>query len=163
MGNQYIELKKCLELKTVTFEQAIALKELGFPQYSGNYSRFLYFIIGNKSKVWCSPYDIRSFNEKKEVLIEAPYLEVAAKWLRNEKDFHIFPTPMVKWDNTTETYCCPHYECFFTTSFGSPIRCTVYDKHETFTPKEFSSYDEALSAGIDEAIHQLTLKDNDKD
>lgn len=123
-----------LELQLVTFEQAKALKELGFPQdidttkwYSGG--RVLY---SDK------PLDYLP------VSFVAPTLEIVAKWLRNEKYIHI-DCEICEFDEWQLRFYLHNNEIGL-----YHILPTKF--------KKFDTYEQALSVGIDKAIEILKGK-----
>lgn len=123
-----------VRLKLVSFEQAKNLKEIGFPQYS-----ILYFYdrIGNLIYIeQCDnqEYSIfnKVFNDVKRY--DAPSLELAAKWLREEKGMWIH-------------MCKPNQRPSKWSSSVNGLNARFW-----IPCQEYDEYDEALSAGIDKAI-----------
>ena len=148
-----------LELDFVSFEQAKALEELGFPQKTYDYLYLDGELISREEyyEMDCGgPFSVELSESE---CLSAPPLEFVAKWLRKEKDIILLPTPMVKWSESEEKYYGPHYESCYT-NWNSPLLGTLKekDKYGNFNPIEFATYEEALSAGIDNAIETLKNK-----
>lgn len=117
-----------MELEIVTFEQAKVLKELGFPQ--------------NVKHNYTYASDGQFFNMLSQVAVcIAPTLELVAKWLREEKNIHID-------NNFSEHKGKDVYDCFV-----HEIGHYIYDDNDMVM--YYSTYEEALSAGIDKAIEIL--------
>lgn len=121
-----------MELQKVTFEQAQRLKEIGFPQ--GGIEK-CYIQEDNKIKL------VYANNELYSSWIVAPSLELAAKWLREEKGLYIEPEYCLLYDKYD--YCLLIKEGHI----------TMYNDD-----KGYKTYEEALSAGIDKAIEILKIK-----
>ena len=133
-----------MELQLVTFEQAKALKELGFPDDT-SYQACPYCYFG-KDLIDIQNNNVSALNPKwrevkDEDICSAPTLELAAKWLRDNKNISI----------------CPNIEpCnnFIMYSIKS-----IYDTNGNYVgslgDKLFESYEEALSVGIDKVIEIL--------
>ena len=68
-----------MQLNLVSFEQATALKNLGFPALSADWS-------------YRNDGELYNFVDDDGYVTAAPTLELAAKWLREEKLIHIFIT-----------------------------------------------------------------------
>lgn len=133
-----------MELELVTFEQAKALKEFGFPQSE---KHKIYTV--NDSLVDCVDfsYIVECLKEGRtpDEIINAPSLELAAKWLREEKDIIIQPCS-VDIDDYLLKLLVREYDS--------------YDECYTLSNKmyelvHYNSWEEALSAGIDKAIKLL--------
>lgn len=132
-----------LELRTVSFEQAKKLKNLGFPQDSSTYISSI---------------------EKHSKTYAAPSLELVAKWFRQEKHISII----------VEDYeLCDEYNMYFSHLINLDIPY-IYDMIKR-TPKEYNArhfgrweskiyddYEDALNAGINEAIKRLSKKPKPK-
>ena len=125
-----------MESQLVNFKQAVALKELGFPQdisQSTSYGEY-----DENGDFW----GLDQYYG--DISYAAPTLELVAKWLREEKQIYLhirrlFATSIIK-----------HKDCY----------CFYYstkDYDETSYVSEFDSYEQALSAGIDKAIEILNL------
>ncbi len=114
-----------MELQLVTFEQAKALKELGFDEYLD-----IYYDIDNCLNSCYS-------DEAKPRKYDAPTLELVAKWLREEKEIFICPHKATK---VSKAVCTIYY----------PVNTNIHTEYEIF-----DDYDEALSWGIDKAIEIL--------
>lgn len=138
-----------MELQLVNFDQAKALKELGFPQEDCEESYVVnegaydnsdypsYMHIGDR---------VTTFGYSKNDIVSAPSLELAAKWLRDEKEIFIFPTlstpSMTRWT--------PDKIYSYDYSIGGKLKI-----NSKFCSSE---YDDVLSAGIDRAIRILKLQ-----
>lgn len=122
-----------LKLPLVTFEQAKALKELGFPQRAVS-SIGWYSTNGqlNNSSI-NAPLDLL------EGECYASTLEFVVKWLREEKEIYI---------DVLHQYLNNDYSLWF-----------GYDKNDEETTG-FNTYEEALSEGIDKAIEILKKQQN---
>lgn len=147
-----------MELELVTFEQAKVLKELGFPQ--NIYTPKVYLektiphdiiakecglsdwqCVGGKL-IPCSS----DYNKYGVDTCSCPTLELVAKWLRKQKNIHIeltLPNPAY----------CPWWHCVLRDIKTRDIiaKTISYEKDE-----------QALSAGIDEAIKYLKVNNYDK-
>lgn len=136
-----------MELQLVSFEQAKALKELGFPQdidttkwYSGG--RVLY---SNKLLDYLP------------VSFVAPALEIVAKWLRDEKNILIEPCTKAFSTNG-------FFKCFVLNCSKDCTKCAEYQIYWTDFGGDnvcFPNWETALSAGIDKAIEILKSNNND--
>lgn len=127
-----------MDLQLVTFEQAKALKELGFPQ--GGLRNAYYGPNGECVPInVCSPIDWE---------LDAPTLELTAKWLREEMNFHImigtYDGRLVGYSETSYMYVLYHIK---------PIKCLKSNN------VVYNTYEEALSAGIDKAIEILEKRE----
>ena len=102
-----------------------------------------------------------SYNSKKSGnifcnynLIDAPTLAQAQKWLRKEKNVFICPLPHTKFEENSEgeyeivSYDMWYYDLWINGKDESPLKSN-----------EFSTPEEALSAGITECL-KLIEKDN---
>lgn len=144
-----------MELKFVNFEQANALKELGFPQ-----DEEIKYVIKDNAWSEYEKYDIgdltcdRGFSV--DEVVSAPTLELVAKWLRDEHKMIIVVGPQY---TTT-----PEDNGFLYTKYFNNDYVWYIDKLETHVgicaraDKTYGYYDDALSAGIDKAIE--ILKEN---
>lgn len=130
-----------MELQFVTFEQAQALYELGFPQETeelyavcdyccDDSDDYITYNKGDLIEGYCGRFAAKD-------VISAPSLELAAKWFREEKLIHIFITHL----NADTNW----WEYNIETINGNFV------EHG----KMYKSYDEALSAGIDSIIKLL--------
>lgn len=151
-----------MTLDEVSYKQAKALNELGFP-YSGkgkHYSNGTCDISVSRwnNIIWdweeLEPIteegilfgeDGLNYEYNSDMCIFAPYLELVAKWLRRDKNINIYPIPA--------SYNClekktPSY--FVGIWFGDN-----YEEDNTY----YGSWERAMSAGIDKAIEKLK-KDN---
>lgn len=119
-----------MELQLVSFEQAKALKELGFPNVDD--TRYYYDIEGN-----CIPYLDYAFHRMFHC--QAYCLDIVAKWLREEKHIDV----LIGRYMDSKTYL-----------YGIIASTKQYGEIED-NNIEYPTYEEALSAGIDEAIEIL--------
>lgn len=131
----------------VSYEQATTLKELGFDWEC--YS--LYNENGKLSpnlEEWC---DIAFLNYNyHDVLLSAPTLAQAQKWLREVKELDVDITLFRKIDaRDASAKIKRYYNCEIAYSEDSE------DLHE-----DFESYEQALSAGIDKALELLKAEKN---
>lgn len=129
-----------MELEIVNFEQAKALKELGFPQEVHPWNLYdIHTGILHKDYDDSSPLYLTENDT-----CMAPSLELVAKWLRKEKDFHICPR-----------YVVLNGEKFYYSEVNeeelSYMECPGY-----WYPIRYNTFEEALSAGINKAIEILT-------
>lgn len=177
-----------MELEIVNFEQAKALKELGFYGYSSNECEL--YVTSNEitweqaietygdgydyithhgtfpvNVVGELLYDVREKNicfARNFQTVYAPTLELAAKWLRDEKDICVVVTEYTGGDrDISRTYRVDiHYNV--TNEYGT-FRETEYIDYKNQNSKDmdnweyFTKYEEALSAGIDKAIEILKM------
>lgn len=119
-----------MELKLVNFEQAKTLKKLGFPQRAIT-SIGWYSTNGQLSNSSIDvPLDLLEGEST------APTLEFVTKWLREEKGL---------WIEISKGGYEKSAHCF--------LNDYIYENETNI--KEFDSYEEALSAGIDKAIEIL--------
>lgn len=132
-----------MELQVVTFEQAKALKEMGFPQeirINGTY----YTNEGIKTNEHHSEDDI-----------VAPSLEEVAMWIRKEYYTYIMIEPLPNPSDKFELqFILNMYMLIVVDSRGwikSKIDLTEYGYC-------FNTYDEALSIGIDKIIDMFNCK-----
>lgn len=117
-----------MELQLITFKQAKALKELGFPQ--GGLRNAYYGPDGECVPInVCSPIDWE---------LDAPTLELAAKWLRENTGIFINVGLCVDFQ----------YQVYLQTTLDK-------DHNIISSASQHSSYEEALSAGINKAIEIL--------
>lgn len=155
-----------VKLDLVKFEQAKALKELGFYCYSDN-ARELYVTsneISWEQEIEIPYSDNDEYITRHETLpvevigqllynvqkkygyknkfqtVYAPTIELAAKWLRKEKDFHITPEYRTLGEKIIY-YCKINGHCL--------------EENNTLKRLLFNSYEDALSAGIDKVIEIL--------
>lgn len=111
-----------LHLQSVTPHQAKDLTEMGFP-------------YGN-----CINAENTEKTSGKFELNFAPTLELAAKWLREDKDFPMYCE-----------FCGYNIDNVQQWSCYVP-KCSMYVPNVATGLDTFDSYEEALSAGIDKAI-----------
>lgn len=130
----------------VTYEQAILLKNLGFKSIGCFYN---YDIVGNLTPNVCSSPNnevitsidlIESHNFWEHERVDAPTLAQVQKWLRVKHKQSIEP----KYD-TYQWWCC----------MTNMSTSDWYD-----LDKSYSSYEEALSAGITECLKLLENENN---
>lgn len=137
-----------MELQLVSFEQAKALKEVGFPQ--NIYTSQVYLektiphdIIAKEcglsdwqciggTVISCSS----SYNKYGVDTCRCPTLELVAKWLRDKKNL---------WIKISKGGYDKSAHCF--------LGDYIYE--DATHIKEFATYEDALSAGIDKAIEIL--------
>ena len=130
------------------YETCVALKELGFPQDTS----LARYALVNKWVDYCTfkkgqlitSEDRFFFNTTEESII-APLLYLAQKWLREEKEFYVFVGR--EWENAYYYWLSKKDE-----------DKTVGITHSFYYSNEegqFSSYEEALSEGIKEAVKIL--------
>ena len=120
----------------VTYEQALALKKLGF-----NEETFTYYDENNPKIKGLDDFYEYHLIDYNRYSISVPTLAQAQKWLNKTKDFKLFviPSPSDK---------VPYsYVAFNTTK-------TIYKN----PPRYYSSYEEALSDGITECLKLLENK-----
>lgn len=137
------------------YDTCVALKELGFSEptlayYHGFLSSkpLLYLVIDED----CMPEDgvnifdlLSNSNKYKDSKnIDAPTLWEAQKWLREVKDIHL-AVYYGKGRETNRVWCC-------NLVMENKVRQLTY---EGVLVKTFSSYEEALSEGIKEAVKIL--------
>lgn len=127
-----------MELQLVSYDQAKALKELGFPQ-DLVYGMFYFEILESINTILFCGIPITN------KYIVCPTLELAAKWLREDKNIYLhikrlFSTSIIK-----------HKDCYC-------LHYSTKNYDETLYVHEFDSYEQALSAGIDKAIEILKSK-----
>lgn len=118
-----------MELQLVSYEQAKALKELGLPQRNRDYDKW-----------YSKTRELDNYTNLDTIECFAPTLELAAKWLRDEKD--IFIEIMLDLGGGYNVKYCK-----------LPWTNTLFDNEVGF----FDDYEEALSAGIDKVIEVLNL------
>ena len=128
----------------VTYEQALALKKLGFIEYClYSYHKGVFDTIGNsyrsEDEVYVEDlyisYNLLSKDKQYEDYVDAPTLAQVQKWLRVKHKQSIEP----KYD-TYQWWCC----------MTNMSTSDWYD-----LDKSYSSYEEALSAGITECLKLL--------
>lgn len=124
----------------VTYEQALALKKLGFDLKVNHYYDDEGYIIENLADYSeevpdgeYTSYD--NFNY--EDFCSAPTLEQAQKWLRKYKDLIVIPHP--------RRDCKGNVVWYF----------TIFNSGNYKYSSEYNSYEESLSAGITECIKLL--------
>ena len=118
----------------VTYEQAQALKRLGFrDEVFGYYDEFGRLGINTQT----------DYNVNWDYFISAPTLSHAQKWLREVKGIHVEP----------------HFQ--YGTIFKVVIQSETKYLYKTLD-KGYDTYELALSAGIDVALELLTDRLNGK-
>lgn len=118
-----------MEIQLISFEQAKALKELGFPQrFISSFGWFSKNGLLNNSS-------IDAPMEEVDDECVAPSYEFVAKWLREDCDIYI------EVDRLEKLYC------WKIISSNNTLYNIVSEKYNT--------YEEALSAGIDRTIEVL--------
>lgn len=138
----------------VTYEQALALKKLGFNEncfyhYNLNKELRANFSIDNNACI-IEGYFLRN-NTNFSICITAPTLAQAQKWiLTNNKVFITVEPYFVNWENGN--YSNPKYEYIIVDNDGN--------RYESSSRKTyFDSPEEAMSAGITDYIVEF-LKEN---
>lgn len=135
-----------MKLEIVNFKQAKALKELGFPQLSADYSYS------------ASDDELLQVVDTEDYMILAPSLELVAKWLRDFKKRSI----TISWMPNVKKYSCICGDMNYI-----PKEHSYSESYKMYNEKftvmkngnsRFNSYEEALSAGIDKAIRILNKK-----
>ena len=154
----------------VTYEQAIALKQLGFNLEVNHYyddEKDLVESLAdyNNEDSFNSQetaYDDFNHGYCDEISCSAPTLSQAQKWLRDCKDVIVIAEP--DWDE--EIQCLSDYltgKWYFTVwKDSNRVRCNFNPNKECEEIWLFDTYELALSAGIDAALELLTDKNNDK-
>ena len=134
------------------YETCVALKELGY-----NRGAYAYYFPNHKEDLIFNTHQMRgcSINEMlkgyntypKDVmgheLIDAPTMWEAQKWLREEKKIDVGAT----WDNDEDNWYVYIKKIGFPDWSGTSVSHSCY-----------SSYEEALSEGIKEAVKLLKKK-----
>lgn len=140
-----------LELDFVSFEQAKALEELGFPQETYDYLYLDGELISKEEyyEMDCGgPFSVELFESD---CLSAPSLELVSKWLREEKNLFIIPDI---YDTHSDTFTV-----VIRKKFGGKFKESILlDEYDDVT---FPSYELALSAGIDKAIEILKQAEDD--
>lgn len=155
----------------VTYEQALALKKLGYREPC------LYYYINrtlHPNNVYAHRVDRSSFHRvysvealskvrnvaKEQIVCDAPTLAQVQKWLEKEKGMAICPCPSAKFVRNTESFkdCKWVYTGWIWQAF-----IIGTDKVLSNGPEDkgtlYSSSEEALSAGITECLKFLEKKD----
>lgn len=132
-----------MELELVNFEQAKTLKELGFPQEVHPWHLYdIHTGILHKDYDDSSPLYLTENDT-----CMAPTLELAAKWLREEKGIYVTPSLMY-YNKPIDGWKHIQFEaCVVDWHWNAYLRYEYY-----------STYEKALSAGIDKAIEILNDK-----
>ncbi|MDE5885978.1 MAG: hypothetical protein K2H46_00135 [Muribaculaceae bacterium] len=124
--------------KYVSYDQAVALKRLGFAEKISHY--YVHFRTGEiklwRSKSLCDHNKYTSPND----VCSAPRIDQAAAWMRDCKELHVLP----RLENVNK----PDYVCIVTLMRKESIRITDDDRY-------FPDYESALSAGLDAALELL--------
>ena len=140
----------------VTYEQAQALKRLGFAEkvnhaYLKKISIDPELSVGDLKEMYSK--DPKNYNDNRKgaekglFFCSAPRLDQAQKWLRDTKELHVLP----RLENVNK----PDYVCIVTLMRKEIIRITNNGSY-------FPNYELALSAGIDAALDLFTDKLKDK-
>ena len=131
-----------MELQLVNFKQAVALKELGFPQRTRDYDKWY-----NQNKV------LDNYTNQDTYECYAPTLELVAKWLREEKGMLIsvycLLTSGYWWNISKDFAYTVKYKDM--AEIHSPLNIAV-PEGDSFG---YETYEDALSASIDKAIEIL--------
>jgi len=122
-------INNMIEDTYVSFEQAKALKELGFPQ-DKNSNYLFYDEEGSLRSFHISPTFKLQFKR--------PTLSLVQKWLREEKNIHLVIN-----EDRFDLWSIWGHEI-------KPLEFSVFERIGGFT-----SYEQALSAGIDKCIELL--------
>lgn len=133
------------ELERVTFEQAKELKELGFPFKKIPYSK----------KYEIDSYEFKaSYCPELADIVEAPLLELVHKWFRDEKKMLIIVGPIQDMEHSLTSLLFKRHFIGYSFYIDSINDNTgiLYSLRRKYT---YKTYEEALSAGIDEAIKIL--------
>lgn len=120
-----------MQLNLVSFEQATALKNLGFPALSADWS-------------YRNDGELYNFVDDDGYVTAAPTLELAAKWFREEKEIIFCPTIVMFYDEVQYS---------INEIYNGTGRCIGVCGH-----KLYNTYEQALSAGVDKAIEILKNK-----
>ena len=144
----------------VTYEQAVKLKELRFDGNGlKNYIRQGYYKFPNG---YVSPIKhdgdgiLVQFRKNAAERIPAPRLDQAQKWLR-EKGIHISANPYMSYDVDADGELYNEYP-----SWGFELMNVASADFMDDAGGNHTSYELALSAGIDTALELLTDKQTDK-
>lgn len=136
----------------VTFEQAKALKELGF-DWKCNHYYFMDWgelISYNPADIFDQLYvDFNNssyWNNGESYTFSAPTLAQAQKWLREVKNIIVLATCSIDYEQGHEWY-------WFVDK----------DIHIGFPEQFYDTYEQALSAGVDKALDFLKEDNNEKD
>lgn len=121
----------------VIYEQAIKLKELGFKDKCNAY-------YWTEDKAFeCTNSIVHKNSDTCQTVVMAPSLWQAQKWLRDKWRIHVEPNFIYE----------TKFEVVIKRQKGS-----IFKRAE----RQFDSYEEALSFGIDAALELLTDNKNDK-
>lgn len=137
---------KSISLERVTFEQAKALCELGFPQLEEDLWHCKYMENDTVKydlvhyNYFTNIFDITGWKPDEKYC--APYLELVAKWLREEKNYDIHIG--ISWEDPDNN---PHKRSY--------SLAVIYASKMKFSNISFPSYEKALSKGIDIVIESL--------
>lgn len=132
----------------VTYEQAIALKKLGFDEYCD-------YIFTSQGKI-CTKVILSFDYTKREGYVDAPTLSQAQKWLR-EKGIHVSVNPYRGYDVDADGKL---YNVHLLWGFELMDMENVDFMDDA--GGNHTSYESALSAGIEKALELLTDKLNSK-
>lgn len=152
----------------VTYEQAVALKKLGFTEKVTHY----YETNSNIDNFhpaweqgWNTSYDInvdilsKNFNNFKDHC-SAPTLAQAQKWLKNAKNVVVIASPDWDWEDDEFYYDYLTGKWYFVVyTDGKIVNCNYDPNKECEEIWCFDSPEEALSAGITECIKLLENKE----
>jgi hypothetical protein len=125
-------------MKFINKQLAIKLKEKGFDKpcfgfYNPIQDELQLYCANNKDVTY---KNILTSVYKNKVLVDAPTIEQVLKWLREEKDFMVFP---VYSKNTSRWYC----------------EIINADSLESYKLPLSDSYEDAAIAGIEYVINNL--------
>lgn len=145
-----------IELNIVSFKQAKELKDLGFPQEYDKYHSNVYVLEDYSHEDEVQRFYSDTVTVKSGTLSNypvgisetnrcyAPTLELASRWLRDSKDI---------WIEISRGHYESSAHCFINSKSFSNY---LYDDNSRI--KDFNSYENALSAGIDKSIEILKLE-----
>lgn len=140
-----------MELELVNFEQAKALKELGFNYKCQGY----YDLVGTLYPYESAMHWNHNANTEHKSCYSAPTLELAAKWFRDERNLII----TVFYDDESDS-ANPDDE-YESRGWYYLVEEPLYQysKLAYYSEDYFDTYEEALSAGINKVIKILTIED----
>ena len=126
----------------VNYEQAVKLKKLGFDWDVNKVYHRPSTLAEWELFPWHSEYN--DWNNEGKFYRSAPTLSLAQKWLRDKWQIHVEPNFIYE----------TKFEVIIKRQKGS-----IFKRAE----RQFNSYEEALSFGIDEALNLLTDKSTTND
>ena len=139
----------------VTYKQSVALKRLEFKEEVTHY--YCHFKSDGEIKLWsCNPPDNHNARLSINEVCSAPRLDQAQKWLR-EKGIHISVNPYMGYDVDADGALYNEYP-----SWSFELMDVASADFMDDAGGNHTSYELALSSGIDKALELLTDKLNDK-